>query len=72
MKGADTRFADDLRALEDRARKVGMSHRELAAAADCSPATLGRWKRRAPATIRVLTRMEQAVAERERARKRAR
>lgn len=68
MSKAERRFVRALDEIESAAREVGMSNRQLAAEASVSPATLGRWRKKPPATILTLAKMEKAVAAKKRRR----
>lgn len=68
MSKAERRFVKALDEIESAAREAGLSNRQLAQEANCSPATLLRWRKKPPATILTLAKMEQAVARKKRAR----
>lgn len=64
-KSFDDVFKDRLEALEARAKAVGLNFTSVCKQAEISRATPDRWRKETPKTVRLLTRMEEIVAERE-------
>lgn len=67
MGGFAKRFSEALDEIESAAEEVGLSKRQLAAEAGCSPATLGRWRKKPPVTVRAVEKMQIAIAKRRQA-----
>jgi hypothetical protein len=58
---AELRFREQLDELEADAKAVGLTKRGLAEAAGVSPATLPRWRRKPPVTVRTVAKMQKAI-----------
>jgi DNA-binding transcriptional regulator YiaG len=58
---AERVFRAQLDEIEAAAKVEGLSKRDLAKAAGVSPATLPRWRRQSPATVRAMGKMQKAA-----------
>lgn len=54
-------FADTVEELERDAKRVGLTQEAMAAAGQCSSATIRRWKRRSPETVKIVARIQAAI-----------
>lgn len=61
-KSFEQEFAERLTAIENRAHKVGMNMTAICREAGISRATPERWKKTAPKTVELVSKMEQIVS----------